>query len=42
MRHMNLIVALEEEFDVRFDDAEVVEMLTVPLIVDILEKKVTP
>ena len=32
--HMNLILALEEEFDIRFSDDEVVDMLNIHLIVD--------
>lgn len=26
LNHMNLIVALEEEFDIRFDDDEIIEL----------------
>ena len=29
LRHMNLILALEQEFGVRFDDDQVVKMLSV-------------
>lgn len=39
LRHMNLIVALEEEFEIELDDEEIVEMMTLPLIVAILEEK---
>ena len=39
LKHMNLILALEEEFAVAFSDDDVVEMLSVRRIVDILEKK---
>ena len=34
--HMNLCVALEEEFRVRFDDTQVVEMKSVPKIVEVV------
>lgn len=34
--HMNLCVALEDEFRVRFDDTQVVEMKSVPKIVEIV------
>jgi acyl carrier protein len=39
LRHMNLILALEDEFGVTFTDEEVVEMISVPLIVEILNGK---
>lgn len=32
LRHMNLILALEQEFDVELTDDQVVEILTYPLI----------
>ena len=37
---MNLVVSLEEEFDVEFDDDEIVEMLNFKLIVEIMKEKV--
>lgn len=39
LKHMNLILALEEKFAITFLDDEVVEMLSVRKIVEILEKK---
>ncbi len=39
LKHMNLILALEEEFDVQFSDDEVVEMLSVELILLTLKEK---
>lgn len=30
--HMNLIIALEEEFKIQFSDTQIVEMLNYPLI----------
>jgi acyl carrier protein len=32
LNHMNLIVALEEEFDVRFEDDEIVELTSLKAI----------
>jgi acyl carrier protein len=40
LKHMNLIVALEEEFGVVFDDNEIVELITYPLIISILFEKI--
>ena len=37
LKHMNLILALEEEFSVQFKDEEVVEMLSVGLVILVLE-----
>lgn len=34
LRHMNLILALEEEFGVNFSDEQIVELLNVGLIVE--------
>jgi acyl carrier protein len=39
LKHMNLILALEEEFAVAFSDDEVTEMLSLRRIVEILSKK---
>ncbi len=36
LRHMNLIVALEEEFGLTFDDHQIMEMLSFKKICDIL------
>lgn len=33
LAHMNLVVALEEEFGVSFTDEQIIEMLSYPLIV---------
>lgn len=40
LKHMNLILALEEEFDVTFSDEEIVEMLSVELILLTLQEKI--
>ncbi|MCP4609785.1 MAG: acyl carrier protein [Planctomycetes bacterium] len=39
LKHMNLILALEENFAVTFSDDEVIDMLSVKKIVEILGKK---
>lgn len=38
LRHMNLIVALEEEFDLRFPDDSISEMVSLSLILFHLEE----
>ena len=38
-QQMNLILSLEEEFDITFSDQEIVEMLSVRIIVEALKKK---
>jgi acyl carrier protein len=39
MKHMNLILALEDEFGTTFSNEEVVDMVSVPLIISILSAK---
>ena len=39
LKHMNLVVVLEEEFNVEFSDEEIGDMLNVKLIVAILKEK---
>ena len=39
LKHMNLVLALEEEFDVSFSDIEIVEMLSVEIIAETLKEK---
>lgn len=39
LKHMNLILALEEEFDVAFSDEEIIELLSVEIIVETLKEK---
>jgi len=36
--HMSLVVALEQEFDVEFDDAQMLEMLSCELVVRIVRE----
>jgi acyl carrier protein len=38
LRHMNLVLALEEEFDVEFTDDQVVEILSYKLIKIVLKE----
>lgn len=40
LKHMNLVVALEEEFNIEFTDDELVELISYPLIVEIIKEKV--
>jgi acyl carrier protein len=39
LKQMNIIVALEEEFDIEFSDEDIVEMLNFRLIIQLLELK---
>ena len=39
LRHMSLIVALEEEFEVEFDDEEIVDSMNYALILNIVSNK---
>ena len=39
LNHMNLIVALEEEFNITFDEDEISEMISLELIELILKEK---
>ncbi|UCC95306.1 MAG: acyl carrier protein [Candidatus Omnitrophota bacterium] len=41
LRHMTLIIALEEEFSIQFDDAEIAEMINLQRIRTAIEKKVS-
>lgn len=34
VRHMNLVLALEEEFNISFNDEQITELLTVGLIIE--------
>lgn len=39
LKHMNLIVALEEEFKIEFTDDEIIEMMNYLLILEVLKNK---
>lgn len=41
LKHMNLILALEDEFGISFTDEESVEMMNLPLIIEILSEKLS-
>jgi acyl carrier protein len=41
LKHMNLILALEEEFGVSFTDDEIMTMVSVELILDTLRQRAT-
>lgn len=40
LKHMNLVIALEEEFDVQFEDDEIVNLLNIKNIIQILQRKI--
>ncbi len=40
LKHMNLIIALEEEFEIEFDDEEIVDSMNYALILNIINHKV--
>ena len=37
-KHMNMVLALEEEFNVQFGEEQILEMLNVGLIIEILKE----
>ena len=39
LKHMNLVVALEEEFEIELSDDEIIEMMNYPLIVAVVKNK---
>ena len=39
LKHMNLVVALEEEFEIEFSDDEIIEMMNYPLMVAVVKNK---
>ena len=40
LKQMNIIVALEEEFDIEFNDEDIIEMLNFKLIYEIVKEYV--
>lgn len=38
LKQMNIIVALEEEFDIMFSDEQIIEMLNVGLIINLINE----
>jgi acyl carrier protein len=39
IKHLSLIIALEEHFQIRFTDDDIVELISLPLISFIIESK---
>ena len=39
LKHMNLVISLEEEFTIEFTDIEIIEMLNYLLIVEVVKNK---
>jgi len=40
LKHMNLVVALEEEFDIEFTDDNIIELVNMKLIVTVISEKI--
>ncbi len=40
VRHMNVVLALENDFDIEFDDAELPKLTSLPMLVAAIEKHV--
>jgi acyl carrier protein len=38
LKHMNLVLALEEEFGVRFSDEKIIQMLSIGLITEAVQE----
>ena len=41
LKHMNIVVALEEEFNVQFTDDEIIELINMKLIMVIIREKLS-
>ena len=41
LKHMNIVVALEEEFNVQFTDDEIIELISMKLIMVIIREKLS-
>jgi len=39
LKHINLVTSLEEEFDIRFTDEEIMDMLNFKLVLHIIKQK---
>ena len=39
LKHMNLILAVEQGFDIRFDDEEIVQLLSFEIIIETIKEK---
>jgi acyl carrier protein len=42
VRHMNVVLAVENDFDIEFSDAELPTLTSLPLLVAAIEKHVAP
>ena len=42
LKHMNLILAIEEEFQIQFGEGQIVEMLSVGLIIESIKEVSEP
>lgn len=40
LNHMNLVLAIEQSFDLRFDDEEIVQMLSFEIILETIKGKI--
>jgi len=41
LKHMNLVVSLEEEFDIEFTDDEIIELINMKLIMVVTRQKLS-
>jgi len=41
LKHMNIVVALEEEFNIQFTDDEIIELISMKLIMVIIREKLS-
>ena len=41
LKHMNIVVALEEEFNIQFTDDEIIELINMKLIMVIIREKLS-
>lgn len=39
LKHMNLVLAIEQGFDISFEDEEIIQMLNYEIIVEIIKEK---
>ena len=38
LKHMNLVLAIEQEFNIQFKEEQIIDMLNVPLIIEFLKE----
>ena len=39
LKHMNLILAIEQEFNINFEDEEIIQMLSFEIILEFIKEK---